>query len=202
MTRAFLIVLDSVGCGGAEDAAAYGDVGANTLLHIAQACAAGRGDRDGLRSGPLDLPVMNGMGLGHAVQASCGEDWPALVKGDPDGLWGYGVETALGKDTPSGHWEMAGARPDFAWGYFPDTDPCFPPELVASLVSEAGLPGILGNRHASGTAIIDVGGVEGGRAGRVSCRPRPDRQADLLHLRRQRLPDRRPRGAIRPGAAL
>ncbi len=65
MPRALLIVLDSVGIGGAEDAAAYGDAGADTLGHIAEACAAGRGDRPGLRQGPLRLPHMAALGLGH-----------------------------------------------------------------------------------------------------------------------------------------
>ncbi|MBP0573965.1 hypothetical protein J8J27_25030, partial [Mycobacterium tuberculosis] len=62
MARAFLVVLDSVGIGGAPDAAAYGDAGSNTLGHIAEACAAGRGDREGLRSGPLRLPNLDRLG--------------------------------------------------------------------------------------------------------------------------------------------
>ncbi len=72
MTRAILIVLNSVGCGGAGDARAYGDEGADTLGHIAEACADGRGDRDGLRSGPLKLPRLEALGLGHAMTASTG----------------------------------------------------------------------------------------------------------------------------------
>ena len=72
MARAILIVLDSVGCGGAEDADAYGDAGSDTLGHIAQACAEGRGDRDGLRHGPLKLPNLVRLGLAHACEASTG----------------------------------------------------------------------------------------------------------------------------------
>jgi phosphopentomutase len=170
MARAFLIVLDSVGCGGAEDAPAYGDGGSNTLLHIAQACRDGRGDREGLRQGPLRLPNLLGLGLAQAVAASCGVEPPMPgAPSAPSGLWGFGVETAAGKDTPSGHWEIAGARPDFAWGTFPDTQPCFPPALVEALVREAGLPGILGDRHASGTAIIDALGAEHLRTGKPIC---------------------------------
>ena len=60
MPRALVIVLDSVGIGGAADAAAYGDAGADTLGHIAEACAAGRGDRAGLRAGPWQLPHLGG----------------------------------------------------------------------------------------------------------------------------------------------
>ena len=63
MTRAILIVLDSVGCGGAKDAGVYGDEGADTLGHIAEACADGRGDRDGLRRGLLGLPGLGALGL-------------------------------------------------------------------------------------------------------------------------------------------
>ena len=72
MGRAILIVLDSVGCGGAEDAEAYGDAGADTLGHIALACAEGRGDRSGLRAGQLRLPHLDSLGLGRAMQASTG----------------------------------------------------------------------------------------------------------------------------------
>ena len=74
MTRAFLVVLDSVGIGGAPDAGAFfndgtPDTGANTVGHIAEACAEGRGDRDGLRSGPLDIPNLARLGLSHARMA-------------------------------------------------------------------------------------------------------------------------------------
>src|SRR5262245_49626335 len=123
MARAFLIVLDSVGIGGAEDAAAYGDGGSDTLGHIAEACAAGLGDRDGLRGGPLHLPNLVRLGLGEAAKTSAGRLPPGL-EGSPDiGAWGYGVERSKGKDTPSGHWEIAGCPVTFDWGYFPKTIP-------------------------------------------------------------------------------
>ena len=161
MTRAILIVLDSVGIGAAEDAEAFGDAGADTLGHIAEACAAGRGDRAGLRSGPLRLPNLDRLGLGAAAAASRGAPLPDLGGGGVvDGWWGYGVEVSKGKDTPSGHWEIAGVPVPFAWGYFADTIPAFPPELTDALVREAGLPGILGNKHASGTEIIAELGEE------------------------------------------
>ncbi|MBL8588012.1 MAG: phosphopentomutase [Methylobacteriaceae bacterium] len=166
MSRAILIVLDSVGCGGAADAHLYGDAGADTLGHIAEACAAGRGDRAGLRAGPLALPHLDALGLGLACESSTGRLPPGLSRpAAPRGLYGHAVETAFGKDTPSGHWELAGAPAAFAWGYFPDTRPCFPPELVAALVREGGLPGILGDRHASGTQIIEEFGEEHLRSG-------------------------------------
>jgi len=160
--RALLIVLDSVGIGGAEDADAYGDAGADTLGHIAEACAAGRGDREGLRQGRLSLPNLTALGLGLACEASTGRAPPGLELGNkaPRGAHGYGVETSRGKDTPSGHWEITGVPVDFDWGYFPDTHPAFPPALVEALIREGAIPGILGDRHASGTAIIAELGEE------------------------------------------
>jgi phosphopentomutase len=153
--RAIIIVLDSVGCGGAEDAEAYGDSGADTLGHIARACAEGRGDRARLRSGALKLPNLDRLGLGRAMQASTGRAAPGFGLDEPTGQWGYGVETSLGKDTPSGHWEIAGTPVQFRWGYFPQTVPAFPPDFTEALIAEAGLPGILGDKHASGTTIIE-----------------------------------------------
>ena len=161
MPRALLIVLDSVGIGGADDAAAYGDAGADTVGHIAEACARGEGDRAGLRAGPLALPNLARLGLGLACEASTGRIPPNLAPpGRLAGAWGFGVETSRGKDTPSGHWEIAGVPVDFDWGYFPNSQPAFPRELTEALIREARLPGLLGNRHASGTAILDVCGAE------------------------------------------
>jgi len=169
MKRAVLIVLDSVGIGGAEDAARLGDEGADTLGHIAEACAVGRGDRDGLRSGPLRLPNLDRIGLGRAAAASRGKPLPPLGGGALTGRWGYGVETSRGKDTPSGHWEIAGVPVTFDWGYFPDTEPCFPKALTDELIAEAGLPGILGNKRASGTVIVHDLGEHHIRTGKPIC---------------------------------
>jgi len=170
MPRALLIVLDSVGIGGAEDAAAYGDAGADTVGHIAEACAAGRGDQAGLREGPLRLPHMAALGLGLACEASTGRMPPNLAAEGPlKGAWGYGVETSKGKDTPSGHWEIAGVPVAFDWGYFPNTVPAFPKELTAALIERGRLPGILGNKHASGTVIIEEFAVEHLRTGKPIC---------------------------------
>jgi len=169
MARAILIVLDSVGCGGAEDAKAYGDEGADTLGHIAEACALGRGDREGLRRGPLALPRLDALGLGLAIQASTGRAPPGFALPEPRGQWGYGVETSRGKDTPSGHWEIAGTPVDFDWGYFPETIPTFPQALTTALIKEGKLPGILANRHASGTTIIEEFGEEHVRTGKPIC---------------------------------
>ncbi len=167
MARAVLLVLDSVGIGAADDAAAYGDAGADTLGHVAAACAAGRADRAGLRSGPLALPRLDALGLGAAAQAAAGRVPPGLTGagGVAGGGFGFAAEVSAGKDTPSGHWELAGTPVPEPWGYFPATDPCFPPALVEALAAEAGLAGILGDRHASGTLIVDDLGEEHLRTG-------------------------------------
>lgn len=150
MARAFLVVMDSVGIGGAPDAGDYfngdmPDTGANTLGHIAQACNAGRAD-DG-RSGPLNVPNLAKLGIWKAVALAAGET-------PEPGPYGAATEISRGKDTPSGHWELAGVPVPWDWHYFPDQDPSFPDDVVAAVCEAAGVSGILGNCHASGTAII------------------------------------------------
>lgn len=166
MTRAFLIVMDSVGCGGAPDAGAFGDAGANTLAHIAQACAAGRAEDR--RSGPLQMPVLDGLGLGAAVRLASGDPTPGL-DAVPAGRWGAASEVSRGKDTPSGHWELAGVPVPWDWAYFPDTLPAFPPDLLAEVCRLAGTDGTLGNCHASGTEIINRLGAEHLQSGWPIC---------------------------------
>ncbi|RIY00950.1 phosphopentomutase [Aureimonas flava] len=157
MARAILIVLDSFGIGHAPDAADFGDSGADTFGHIRAAALAGRADRAGLRKGPLAIPHLERLGL---LAAAGLDDGPA-----PAGLHGAAEEISRGKDTPSGHWEIAGVPVRFDWGYFPHTVPCLPSALVAAIVREAGLPGILGDRHASGTEIIAAEGERSLRTG-------------------------------------
>ncbi len=160
MSRAFLLVLDSLGIGAAPDAETFGDVGSDTLGHIAEACAAGTADTDG-RRGPLTLPNLTRLGLATAAKASRGTSLPGLEERDaPEGLYGFASEQSLGKDTPSGHWELAGVPVRFEWGYFPKTVPTFPAALTQAIIQEADLPGILGNCHASGTEIIARLGAE------------------------------------------
>lgn len=169
MTRAFLIVLDSVGCGGAPDAHKFfndktvPDTGANTLAHIAQACAEGRAEEG--RSGPLSLPHLDALGLGAAVRLASGDDTPGL-DATPAGLWGAAQEVSPGKDTPTGHWEIAGVPLPWDWGYFPDTTPTFPADLTAAICKAADVDGILADKHASGTVVLDELGVEHIRTGR------------------------------------
>ncbi|MBT2129963.1 phosphopentomutase [Aliiroseovarius lamellibrachiae] len=168
MTRAFLIVMDSVGCGGAPDADRFfndktvPDTGANTLAHIAQACAEGRAEEG--RSGPLKMPHLDALGLGAAVRASSGDEMPGF-DAEPTGLWGAAQEVSVGKDTPTGHWEIAGVPVPWAWGYFPDTHPAFPADITAEICRLAGVDGILGDKHASGTAVLEELGAEHMRSG-------------------------------------
>lgn len=169
MARAILLVMDSVGIGGAADAAAFDDEGADTLGHIAAACAAGQADSEA-RSGPLAIPVMNRLGIGRAAEASTGK-YPAGIPRieKPEAIWGYASELSKGKDTQSGHWELAGLPVPFQWGYFPNTVPTFPKDLTDALIREAKLPGILANKHASGTEVIEEFGEEHIRTGKPIC---------------------------------
>lgn len=176
--RAFLIVMDSVGCGGAPDAADFGDAGANTLGHIAAACANGQADTG--RAGPLHLPNLVRLGLARAMEAS--EPGASLPLGGlppagglppsgalPIGRWGAATEVSRGKDTPSGHWELAGVPVPWDWTYFPDQTPAFDDALVAEVCRLAGTTGILGNCHASGVPIIDAHCVDHLRTGWPIC---------------------------------
>lgn len=167
MTRAILFVLDSFGIGGAPDAAAFGDAGANTYLSIIEAAKKGKADRVGLRSGMLRVPHMEGLGLVHAARLATVEARDALVPSvEPKGFWGAASEISRGKDTPSGHWEMAGVPVLFDWGYFPRTIPAFPASLLDAVALKAGISGTLGNCHASGTDIIAQFGAEHIRTGK------------------------------------
>ena len=167
--RTMILVMDSVGIGGAPDAALYGDQGADTVGHIAEACALGDAD-NAERQGPLRLPHLAGLGLGEACRLATGRQPPGLEYRGVSHLYcGCAQELSKGKDTPSGHWEIAGVPVAFEWGYFPKTTPAFPQELVHALCETAGLSGILGNRHASGTEIIEQLGADHLRTGAPIC---------------------------------
>ncbi len=169
MARVILCVLDSFGIGGAPDAKMFGDEGSNTFLHIAEHCDAGKADKAGVREGALNLPNLDSLGLGAAGLLSSGILAPNFSKQGKDGYWAVGREVSNGKDTPSGHWEIAGVPVPFDWGYFPNTEPCFPDELIKAIIEEAKLPGILGNIHASGTKIIEDLGEEHIKTGKPIC---------------------------------
>lgn len=162
MSRAFLIVMDSVGLGGAPDADRFfngdrPDTGANTIAHIAQACAEGRAE-DG-RSGPLHLPNLDALGLGAAMAHATSDPAPGL-EAMPEGLYGVAAEISRGKDTPSGHWELAGVPVPWDWHYFPDEHPAFPQDLMEQTAALCGAGGSLANCHASGTEVIKTFGAQ------------------------------------------
>ena len=165
--RALIGVLDSFGIGAAPDAARFGDAGANTFGHIAQACAAGRGDST-RRTGPLRVPNLLALGLGLAASQT-DPRMPVMRNGPATGRYGAASELSKGKDTPSGHWEMMGLPVDYDWGYFPATIPSFPKALTDAFIRESGVPGILGDCHASGTVIIEQHGEEHIRTGKPIC---------------------------------
>lgn len=145
--RAIVIVLDGVGCGALPDAAEYGDVGADTLGHLAAAY-------------PLALPNLTRWGLGN-LTAMPGV--PPLALDQCVASFGRCREQSKGKDTTSGHWEMAGVIVEQAFATFPHG---FPVAVVERWVREAGIPGVLGNCAASGTEIITQLGEEHLRTGR------------------------------------
>jgi phosphopentomutase len=163
MARALLMVMDSVGCGGAPDAADFGDAGANTLGHIVAACAGGQAEEG--RTGPLRVPVLASLGLAPAIRAASGADTPGLPEPSA-AIWAAATEVSRGKDTPSGHWELAGVPVPWDWHYFPRTDPAIPPAITDAIVARAGLPGTLCNAHSSGMPVLRDFGVEHIRTGK------------------------------------
>jgi len=157
--RAIVMIMDSLGIGAAPDAVRFGDVGADTFGHIAERRAAvGR---------PLAIPHLESLGLGLAATLARGSV-PAGLQASPAIRAAYGAarELSAGKDTPSGHWELAGVPVRSDWGYFPGGDNCFPQELLDRLVARGQLPGYLGNCHASGTVIIERLGEEHMKTGK------------------------------------
>jgi phosphopentomutase len=151
MARGILLVMDSVGCGGAPDAAAFGDAGANTLGHVIEACAEGRADEG--RSGPLYVPTMAALGLGTAIRLASPIALPGFTE-PPRALVAAATEVSRGKDTPSGHWELAGVPVPWDWHYFPGTVPAVPESVTGPLIERAGLPGTLCNAHSSGMPVL------------------------------------------------
>lgn len=144
LKRAILIVLDSVGIGAAPDAADYDDVGANTLLHTAEAV------------GGLNLPCLGKMGLGNIPSLlTPGLRIPGTPPCDnPSAGFGAMRELSRGKDTTTGHWEIAGIELNEGFRLFPKEYPSFPVELIRDFELRTGRK-VIGNRAAGGTAIID-----------------------------------------------
>lgn len=158
MARAIILMMDSFGIGGAPDGAKYGNDGADTLGHIA---AAGKG---------LNIPNLHALGLSEAAKGASGK-YPDIGTQKAPRLqmpskYGHAKEISMDKDTVSGHWEMAGLPNLKGWGHFKPDYPSFPVEVIENIVRESGIPGILGNKAASGTVIIQELGEEHIRAGK------------------------------------
>ena len=168
MSRVIILLLDSFGIGCTEDAVRFGDAGADTLGHINEWCGKNRKDERG-RSNNLFLPNMDMLGLGHAAEASRGKKLSFPLSENVknlSGACGCASPISKGKDTLSGHWEMMGVPVRFDWGYFSAKENSFPVDLLTKLIEEGEIPGILGNKHASGTEVIKELGVEHCKTGK------------------------------------
>src|SRR5512144_2617979 len=144
--RFVILVADSAGVGALPDAAAYGDEGSDTIGNVSRAV------------GGLRLPTLGRLGLGHLTAVAGVPPDPA-----PRGFFGKMAERAPGKDTLTGHWEMMGVVLDRPLALFPRG---FPPEILDPWVKAIGVAGVLANRAASGTEIIQELGEEHQRTGR------------------------------------
>jgi phosphopentomutase len=177
MARAIVLVLDSFGVGYAEDAEKFGDVGANTFINLVREYFAHQKQI-------IQLPNLGSMGLHElSKQASSSKAWQQLEEGftkanrqlgefyfaPSKGAYGYMAEISTGKDTPSGHWEMAGVPVLFDWDYFANKKQSFSTELITSINKKTGIDGLLGNCHASGTDIIKALGEEHIKTGFPIC---------------------------------
>jgi phosphopentomutase len=144
--RFVVLVADSVGAGALPDAADYGDAGSDTLGNLSRAV------------GGLTLPVLGGLGLGNVVPIL---GVPPVAR--PAASWGRMAERSPGKDTITGHWEMMGVPLSEPLSLFPRG---FPPEVLDPWIAATGVPGVLANRAASGTQIIEELGEEHQRTGK------------------------------------
>ena len=161
MKKAILLIADSLGIGYTPDAVSFGDQGANTFGHVMQNYKRKNGSYP-------EIPNLCGLGLVSAANKVSEEKLDIETK-KIEGAYGAAKELSKGKDTPSGHWEMAGLPVLKDWGYFPKTDNCFPANFIDRLIKETGVPGTLGNCHASGTDIIKALGEEHIRSDKPIC---------------------------------
>lgn len=162
MARALILMADSLGIGAAPDAADFGDAGANTLAHLLAAYHGETGHK-------LSLPNLSRMGLIDACEQASNTFCQVADRNAPIAAYGFAKELSSGKDTPSGHWEMAGVPVLFDWGYFTDKHNSFPPAFLDEFIKRANLPGILGNCHSSGTVILEALGEEHLKTGKPIC---------------------------------
>jgi len=162
MARALILMADSLGIGAAPDAESFGDKGANTLAHLLAAYHGETGQK-------LALPNLSKLGLIDACEEASNTSCQVAERNAPIAAYGYAKEISSGKDTPSGHWEMAGVPVLFDWGYFHDKQNSFPEAFIEEFIKRANLPGILGNCHSSGTVILEALGEEHMLTGKPIC---------------------------------
>jgi phosphopentomutase len=159
--------MDSFGVGESLDADRYGDRGADTFGNIFTYCQEAFEKKE--RQTPLQIPNLIKYGLIHLHTSSTAKRLiPIKELEAPQAMYGYAVEQSFGKDTPSGHFELAGVPVLFDWGYFKEgaAGYCFPPPLIDALIQQANLPGVLGLKAASGTDIIKELGKEHIKSGK------------------------------------
>ena len=150
MNKGILIVLDSLGVGGAPDAQNYGDSEANTLGSIALACEKGLANKG--REGTLKIPHLEELGIYEALKLSSG----VTINGARYNTGAYAVaqEISDGKDTPTGHHEIMGIIDRKGWYRFENVEPVFPKDKIQQLCQRGKIGGILGDKHSSGEKII------------------------------------------------
>ncbi|QCI19055.1 phosphopentomutase [Buchnera aphidicola] len=169
MKRVFLMVLDSFGIGSSIDADKFNDHGADTFGHIAEQCFLGKSNNG--QGGYLKIPNLEKLGIFEAYKASTNK-YPIGFDNDkytPNKIiasYGFASEISSGKDTTSGHWEIAGVPVLDDWHYFKKVHNSFPNILIDKIIKNFKLPGILGDCHASGTEIIMRLGEEHIRTGK------------------------------------
>ena len=151
MGKVIILMMDSFGVGGAKDADKFDDLGANTLYNIAQ------------NYNGLDIPNLEKLGLKECLRIASDKTISLSISKPTITLpskYGCMEEISAGKDTISGHWEMAGVPVHKDFGHFPLEYPSFPEELIEKICKQANLTGILGNKAHSGTVIIEELGEE------------------------------------------
>ncbi len=153
MSRVIILMMDSFGIGNAHDAEKFDNIGADTFGHIVES------------NGGLNIPNLKELGLVEVAHAATGKEYH-LGKLSEAKMAGIGSikahmsELSVAKDTTSGHWEMAGVPVLNDWGYFKPDYPSFPKALIDAICQEGKIAGILGNKAASGTEIIQELGEE------------------------------------------
>ena len=157
MGKAILLVLDSLGIGGAPDSKIFGDFGANTLGNIIKACA--KGEANFGRKGKLKIPNLESLGIINSLKLADGDGSSDLFF-DELGCYAAATSYSTGKDTPSGHWELVSAPVEFKWFHFKDKVTTFPSNKIKEIIKRTNIPGILANCHSSGTFVLDKFGEE------------------------------------------